>query len=219
MRGASSREGSTISSRRPQSAAAKSAASATLRARTPTVSSVSESIFTPARGIVPKLGLYPTMPQNAAGRRIEPAVCEAKASGTMQSATAAKPSFRRRSARRVRRVVRIARRSRVKGRELRGDGLADDDRSRRPGRAQRRPRPQPAGAPRRSASHSWSACRRCRRCLSRRWAARAKGRPVAARRARAHAPSQPRRRHASTRARRIRARRCERGSRRGVPSR
>ena len=53
------------------------------------MSSVSEIILTPTRVTVPKVGLYPTTPQYAAGRTIEPAVCEPNASGTIQSATAA----------------------------------------------------------------------------------------------------------------------------------
>src|SRR5207237_3367013 len=77
------------SSRRSLSAAAKSAASGTVRASAPIVSSVSEIIFTPTRLIVPYVGLYPMTPQNAAGRTIEPAVCDPNASGTIQSATAA----------------------------------------------------------------------------------------------------------------------------------
>src|SRR5216683_1968123 len=80
---------SIMSSRRPLSAATKSAASGTLRASAPRVSSVSEIIFAPTRLIVPYVGLYPTTPQYAAGRMIEPAVCVPNASGTIQSATAA----------------------------------------------------------------------------------------------------------------------------------
>src|SRR5438067_11054018 len=77
------------SSCRSASAAMNSATSGTLRASAPTVSSVSEIILTPTRATVPKVGLYPTTPQYAAGRTIEPAVCEPNASGTMKSATAA----------------------------------------------------------------------------------------------------------------------------------
>jgi hypothetical protein len=36
-----------------------------------------------------KLGLQPTVPQYAAGRMVEPPVCVPRASGTIQSATAA----------------------------------------------------------------------------------------------------------------------------------
>jgi len=46
-----------IMMRRPLTAAAKYAASATLRAIVPTVSSVSDSAFTPTRLMRPKLGL------------------------------------------------------------------------------------------------------------------------------------------------------------------
>src|SRR5512138_415070 len=74
---------------RPATTPAKNAASATLRAIVPIVSRLSHSILTPARGIVPKLGLYPMIPQNAAGRITEPAVCVPKASGAIRSATAA----------------------------------------------------------------------------------------------------------------------------------
>ena len=41
------------------------------------------------RGTRPQLGLKPTMPQYAAGRMIEPAVCVPSASGSIASATAA----------------------------------------------------------------------------------------------------------------------------------
>src|SRR5437870_12084684 len=77
------------SSCRSASAATNSAASGTLRASAPTVSSVSAIILPPPRVTVPKVGLYPTTPQYAAGRTIEPAVCVPNASGTIQSATAA----------------------------------------------------------------------------------------------------------------------------------
>src|SRR5512132_181775 len=89
MRGASDVAREIASSSRPLSAAAKSATSGTLRANPPTVSSVSEISLTPTRQIVPNVGLYPTAPQYAAGRTIEPAVCVPNASGTIQSATAA----------------------------------------------------------------------------------------------------------------------------------
>ena len=47
----------------PAIASTKAPASATVRAIEPTVSSVSEIGFTPARGTVPKVGLKPTAPQ------------------------------------------------------------------------------------------------------------------------------------------------------------
>ena len=47
----------------PAIACTKAPASATVRAMEPTVSSVSEIGFTPARGTVPKVGLKPTAPQ------------------------------------------------------------------------------------------------------------------------------------------------------------
>ena len=56
---------------------------------TPTVSNDSEIALTPDVGSVPWLGLYPTTPQNAAGRMIEPVVCVANATGTIPAATAA----------------------------------------------------------------------------------------------------------------------------------
>ena len=59
------------------------------RAKAPTWSSVRESVSAPAREIRPWLGLTPNTPQNAAGRIIEPLVCEPIASGTMPAATAA----------------------------------------------------------------------------------------------------------------------------------
>ena len=43
----------------------------------------------PDRGMSPKLGLKPTIPQKAAGRMTEPLVCEPMAAGTMPAATAA----------------------------------------------------------------------------------------------------------------------------------
>jgi len=53
----------------------------------PTVSNVSDNDFTPTRFIVPNDGLYPTTPQNDAGRMTDPAVCVPNATGTIQSAT------------------------------------------------------------------------------------------------------------------------------------
>jgi hypothetical protein len=44
---------------------------------------VRESVNAPAREIRPWLGLTPNTPQNAAGRIIEPLVCDPIASGTM----------------------------------------------------------------------------------------------------------------------------------------
>ena len=73
----------------PVSTAPSSAASATVRPKPPTVSIESAFGFTPARGTRPKLGLKPAMPQQAAGRISEPAVCVPRDSGTMKSATAA----------------------------------------------------------------------------------------------------------------------------------
>ena len=74
---------------RPDSEPTTSAASSTVRVITPTVSNVSEIAFTPTHGSVPWVGLYPTTPQNAAGRTIDPVVCVANATGTMPAATAA----------------------------------------------------------------------------------------------------------------------------------
>src|SRR5579863_3626301 len=74
---------------RPLTIPAKKAASATFRAIVPTVSRLSHNALTPARGIIPKLGLYPTTPQYDAGRMMEPAVCVPKASGAIPAAMAA----------------------------------------------------------------------------------------------------------------------------------
>jgi hypothetical protein len=46
-------------------------------------------IFMPMRLINPKLGLYPTTPQYAAGRMMLPAVCVPNATGNIPSATPA----------------------------------------------------------------------------------------------------------------------------------
>ncbi len=91
----------------------------------PTTSSVSDTCKTPARGTMPRVGTKPTTPQNAAGRMTEPAVCVPSANGTMCAATAAAdplddPPGVCSSAKR------IARRSRCKIGQLRGDRLAED---------------------------------------------------------------------------------------------
>ena len=65
------------------------AASATVRANTPTWSRVALNSSIPARGIRPWLGLYPTQPQKAAGRITEPLVWVPSAAGAMPHATAA----------------------------------------------------------------------------------------------------------------------------------
>ncbi len=65
------------------------AASVTLRAKTPMVSSDSAEGLRPARLTAPKLGLQPTTPQKEAGLTIEPAVCVPSDRGTIRSATAA----------------------------------------------------------------------------------------------------------------------------------
>src|SRR5215472_14376746 len=66
-----------------------SAAAATVVAKPPSWSRVSLSVMTPSRGIMPRLGLKPTTPQNAAGRMTEPAVCVPVANGSIPAATAA----------------------------------------------------------------------------------------------------------------------------------
>ncbi len=66
-----------------------SAASSTERANGPTWSSDHASGTAPSTGTSPCGPLSPTTPQNAAGRRIEPTVCEPMAPGTMRAATAA----------------------------------------------------------------------------------------------------------------------------------
>ena len=60
-----------------------------MRANTPMVSRLGDCDRTPVRGIAPNVGLKPTMPQKAAGRRTEPPVWVPMASGTMPAATAA----------------------------------------------------------------------------------------------------------------------------------
>ena len=55
----------------------------------PSVSRLGESMLTPDMFRRLNVGLYPTMPQNAAGRITEPPVCVPNASGTIPSATAA----------------------------------------------------------------------------------------------------------------------------------
>src|SRR3984957_3373802 len=74
---------------RPATAPAKKAQSATERAITPTVSKLSDMSFMPTRLINPKVGLYPTTPQNAAGRMMLPAVWVPNANGNIPSATPA----------------------------------------------------------------------------------------------------------------------------------
>ncbi len=81
--------GSSGPTGRPARTAPTRAASATVRAITPTVSRLSANTLMPARVTRPKLGLKPTTPQNAAGRMTEPPVWVPSATGTMPSATAA----------------------------------------------------------------------------------------------------------------------------------
>src|SRR6185437_17153486 len=64
------------------------AASATERAKTPTVSSVGAKGMMPVREIEPCVRLYPTTPQKAAGRMTDPRVCVPIATGTKPAATA-----------------------------------------------------------------------------------------------------------------------------------
>src|ERR687897_106199 len=64
-------------------------ASATLVVSGPTLSSDGASGCTPARSTRAAVGLKPTMPQNAAGTRIEPDVSVPIAHGTAPAATAA----------------------------------------------------------------------------------------------------------------------------------
>src|ERR1700686_5282622 len=70
-------------------AAAAKAASATPAANTPAVSSDQEKHFMPTVGMSRKEGLYPAMPQKAAGRMTEPPVWLPSAIGSMPAATAA----------------------------------------------------------------------------------------------------------------------------------
>src|SRR5579872_2848119 len=64
-------------------------ASPASRAMMPIVSAVGERIDTPGVGIAPKVGLKPTTPLNAAGRKVEPPVCVPKANGICRAPTAA----------------------------------------------------------------------------------------------------------------------------------
>src|SRR5947209_568151 len=65
------------------------AASATERARTPTVSKLGATGSMPARLTRPQEGRTPTTPQNAAGQRSEPSVSVASAAATSPAETAA----------------------------------------------------------------------------------------------------------------------------------
>jgi hypothetical protein len=108
-------------------------ASATERASGPTWSRVVLSGTTPAHGISPSVGFRPTMPQAAAGMRIEPPVSVPTEPNPMPSSTAARSrrSIRRRS-RPIDRVGDRAEGGLVAGRaerELVQVGLADDDRA------------------------------------------------------------------------------------------
>jgi hypothetical protein len=88
--------------RTPSHTAARSSAVFTNH---PTVSSSGESCMRPPLDTAPNDGLKPSTPQNAAGRMMEPIVCEPTLSGTMHAATAAAepeelpPGLRDRSAR------------------------------------------------------------------------------------------------------------------------
>jgi hypothetical protein len=55
----------------------------------PTVSKLHASGTMPDALTRPCVALSPTMPQYAAGRRVDPTVCEPRASGTMRALTAA----------------------------------------------------------------------------------------------------------------------------------
>ena len=151
------------SSSKPASVSASSAASSTVRANTPTWSSVRDSSSAPLRGIRPCVGLKPTTPQKAAGRITEPLVCEPIAPGTMWAATAAaepldEPPGVRAGSCGLRGLAG------VEIGVLGGDGLAHDHGA---GGAQprdgRRVARAACGRPR-AASRTRSACRRCRRC-------------------------------------------------------
>jgi len=74
---------------RPAMTESTIAVSATVRANGPMWSSDQPSGTMPSTGTSPCGPLRPTTPQYAAGRRIEPTVCEPSAVGTMRSATAA----------------------------------------------------------------------------------------------------------------------------------
>ena len=151
------------SSSKPTIVSASRAASATVRANTPTWSSARDSSSAPLRGIRPCVGLKPTTPQKAAGRITEPLVCEPMAPGTMCG------RHRRRraaggAAGRALGVVRVAGLAGMEIGVLGGDGLAHDHGA---GGAQawrpRRHRGAACGRPT-AASRTRSACRRCRRC-------------------------------------------------------
>ena len=72
----------------PAMTASARAQSATLRAIGPIESSVDDSGNAPSSGMRFCVGLKPTMPQNAAGMRVEPPVSEPMAMSHMPSATA-----------------------------------------------------------------------------------------------------------------------------------
>ena len=73
----------------PTRTSARRAQSSTLRAKTPTVSRKGDCMRIPVRGIRPKLGFIPTIPQKAAGRITDPPVCVPMDKGTIPAATAA----------------------------------------------------------------------------------------------------------------------------------
>src|SRR5215467_1448140 len=68
---------------------ASTAQSLTVRAKSPSVSTVGLKRLTPLNGSASLLGLKPTIPQYAAGRITEPLVCVPIATGTCPRATAA----------------------------------------------------------------------------------------------------------------------------------
>ena len=133
------------SSSKPASTSASSAASSTVRANTPTWSSVRDSSSAPLRGMRPWVGLKPTTPQNAAGRITEPLVCEPIAPGTMCGGDR-RGRAARRAAGRALGIVRIAGLAGMEIGVLRGHGLAHDHGA---GRAQ--PGDRGRVAPRRAA--------------------------------------------------------------------
>ena len=72
----------------PHACAARSSKSVS-SAINPTVSRLGANGFIPSAGTRPQVGLNPAAPQNEAGRMVDPAVCEASASGTSPPPTAA----------------------------------------------------------------------------------------------------------------------------------
>src|SRR5215471_1980084 len=105
---------------------ASTAQSLTVRAKSPSVSTVGLKRLTPLNGSASLLGLKPTIPQYAAGRITEPLVCVPIAAGTCPRATAAADPDDDPPGR-VRGVPGISCLRRLHERKLGGHGLAEHD--------------------------------------------------------------------------------------------